>query len=648
MDERIGKEIDGFKILSVLGRGGMGVVYLAEDLALSRKVALKMIDPHLAGDETFLRRFRAEARALARIDSPYIVRVHALRQTDVGLFIVMEYVAGGTIADRIADGPMPWPRALPLIKQMLHALDHAHGVGVVHRDIKPGNIMLSPEGVVKVTDFGLAKLHQQNVEATVTQGIAGTLNYMPPEQVKGQQDLDHRADIYSLGMTIYEMLAGQVPLDKGEGEYALLKKIVEETLPPPSRFVRDLPDGLVGIVMKSLRKEPNDRHQTAGEMLEEITSFEAAQRVRADAAVDGNSLPAAQPDSSIKAPSAREAEGSSRSRRTVLFGALAMGLLLIAFAGWLIYRSEVSSTSTSLLSVITMPDGVAVYIGDRLVGETPLEDQTVDPGSIPVRLEKEGFLTKDTTLTVVRGRRLMLSIRLEEATALATATGTVTSNPDDAAVWIDGEEIGRTPLTVNDLRSGAHMVALQKEGYEEWVWEGVLSPGEEFALSADLAPIARHDREESSGDVSRPADTGLLIVRAEGQGRIAVDGRAVQPGEPVVIETGAHRVSCGEAPEQSSTTVRIDRGQTHELTCYFMSTINVVASTADGTSPFASIWVNGENHGLAPTALTLAPGTYRISVQRDGFEVLDDEKTITLRPGFEPQVYPLAFRIRQE
>ena len=155
MDLEIGQEIDGYKIRGVLGRGGMGVVYEAEDVALSRAVALKAINPGLTEDAQFIRRFQTEARVLAKVNSPYIVGVHALRQTDLGLFIVMEFVEGGTLADRLDEGLMPLAEALKIIRQMILAFEHAHKAGVIHRDIKPANIMLTTGGVVKVTDFGL-------------------------------------------------------------------------------------------------------------------------------------------------------------------------------------------------------------------------------------------------------------------------------------------------------------------------------------------------------------------------------------------------------------------------------------------------------------------------------------------------------------
>ena len=628
MDVSVGQEIDGYQILDVLGRGGMGVVYLAEDVALSRNVALKVIDPALARDEAFLRRFRAEARALARIDSPHIVRVHALRQTDIGVFIVMEYVEGGTLADPIGRGPMPWQKALPLIKQMLHAFSHAHGVGVIHRDIKPSNIMLTPQGVVKVTDFGLAKLHQKNADATVTQGISGTLFYMSPEQVKGQRDIDHRTDLYSLGMTIYEMLAGRVPLDRSEGQFTVLKRIVEEKPVPPTHFAPQLPAGLVRIVMKALEKDPADRYQSAEEMLQDLEAFESSA------------------SGSVAAEEIRSSPTVSPAlRRPLYLGAAALIGVLLVVAGILAYRTWIADGTSAMLTVTSAPEGAMVFVGEQFVGTTPLRDRPVDEGRVSMRLSKDGFVTVDTTLLVERGRPLMLDLQMIEATSAGTASATITSTPEDAEVWIDGDLVGRTPYTLEAAAAGMLTVYLRKDGFEDLELQQELLPGEDRLIAAVLN---REDSNGGGGSTTQPPSQGMLVVQTEGSGRIEVDGRQVSAGSPLTLAAGSHRVACGEGTHRMETGITVVAGASRSVTCHFRSKVNVVTTMSDGTSTWASVWINGQNQGLAPAELTLDPGTYRIAVRRDGFSVLDDEKTITVKPSLEPQTEHLAFRISRQ
>ncbi|NNF03538.1 MAG: serine/threonine protein kinase, partial [Rhodothermales bacterium] len=279
MDLEIGQIVDGYRITGVLGRGGMGVVYKAEDTALSRDVALKVILANLTRDDQFIRRFQTEARTLAQVDSPYIVRVHALRETDAGWFIVMEYVEGGTVANLLEESEqgMDVDDALPIIRQMFQAFDHAHGAGIIHRDIKPENVMLTKSRQVKIADFGLAKQSSPDTLATVTQGMMGTLYYMSPEQVRGLGEVDHRSDLWALGVVMYEMLTGRRPF-KATYEAAVLYSILNEEPDPITAVDGDIPEDLQTIIFRLLEKDQDARFQNAGEVLEALDGLGGAPR----------------------------------------------------------------------------------------------------------------------------------------------------------------------------------------------------------------------------------------------------------------------------------------------------------------------------------------------------------------------------------
>jgi serine/threonine protein kinase len=257
----------------------MGVVFKAVDTALDKVVALKALDPVHAQSEQFLGRFRIEARTLGRLQHPHIVNVFAFRHVEPHLFIVMEYVDGGSVADLIAErGAVPWKEALPIIRQSLQATVFAHRANVVHRDIKPRNILLTRSGAVKVTDFGLAKIQEATGEGhglTRTGITGGTLYYMPPEQLEGLNRVDHRGDIYSLGMSCYELLAGRVPFDKQQSEFSILKAIDAHSFPPLYTFAPDVPRPLAEIVTKALEYDPADRFQSANAMLEALDAWTA-------------------------------------------------------------------------------------------------------------------------------------------------------------------------------------------------------------------------------------------------------------------------------------------------------------------------------------------------------------------------------------
>ena len=264
MPELDGKIIDGYRVDQVLGHGGMGVVYKAHDLRLGRDVAMKMIDRRYAVDEEALERFRSEAKALARLQNPHIVTIYTLSETASGIFIVMECVKGVTLHEVLRrEGALHLERVLKIIGGLLDALDHAHKAGVVHRDIKPTNILVSEGDLVKVTDFGLAKLTGVK-SLTKTGTTLGTAGYMSPEQVRGEE-IDYRTDIWSVGVVFYEMLTGRLPF-RGESDVARTYSIVHEDSVPMAHYRPDLTDSFENIIRRCLEKEGRNRFQNVAEL----------------------------------------------------------------------------------------------------------------------------------------------------------------------------------------------------------------------------------------------------------------------------------------------------------------------------------------------------------------------------------------------
>ncbi len=274
MDPMIGKKIDPYEIQEILGRGGMGVVYRARDTKLERDVAIKMMDIQYASDPNFLKRFQSEAKALARLQDPNIVSIFSLLETSDGICIVMEYVKGTTLAKLLLpQAPLPVPRVITIFKQLLLALSHAHKEGVIHRDIKPANIIVGDEDRIKVADFGLAKVKQE-FAATATKGTAGTLYYMSPEQFRGLKEVDHRGDIYSAGMTLYECLTGKLPFGVDDSYYTIAQQVVHGQVPPPETMKLEIPGALVAIVKRMIACDPKDRYQNADEVVRDLNEFE--------------------------------------------------------------------------------------------------------------------------------------------------------------------------------------------------------------------------------------------------------------------------------------------------------------------------------------------------------------------------------------
>jgi serine/threonine protein kinase len=251
------------EILALLGQGGMGAVYKARQRKLDRMVALKVLPPEVARDSAFAERFTREARSLARLNHPQIVTVHDFGDVDGLYYFTMEYVDGRNLRDLLQEGPLPPTQARTLALQICDALQYAHDEGLVHRDIKPENILLDRKGRVKVADFGLAKLvglTPTYLTLTGTHEVMGTLLYMAPEQMKQAHSVDHRADLYSLGVILYEMVTGELPL----GRFA-----------PPSRKA-GVDERFDEVVLKALAREPAERYQDAAALKQDVEAALAA------------------------------------------------------------------------------------------------------------------------------------------------------------------------------------------------------------------------------------------------------------------------------------------------------------------------------------------------------------------------------------
>jgi predicted Ser/Thr protein kinase len=256
IDRMIGK----YRIVAQLGRGGMGTVYKAVDETLDREVAIKILNPGLA-DTEIMKRFRAEATTLAKLNHPEIATIYELFRSENDLLMVMEFVRGETL-DKLSDrlGPLPPERAAYLVDRVLAALEHAHRAGIVHRDMKPANVMVTENGGVKIMDFGIARVRGAE-HVTIDGYMMGTPAYMAPEQVLGQE-VDGRADLYSVGVMFYRLLTGTLPF-KADTAIGMVQKQISDA-PTPLRLHRDgLPDWCEGLLQRSLAKPPGDRFQTA-------------------------------------------------------------------------------------------------------------------------------------------------------------------------------------------------------------------------------------------------------------------------------------------------------------------------------------------------------------------------------------------------
>ena len=263
--------LGGYEVISRVGEGGMGTVYRAKQTSLGRTVALKVLPSSLAKDKTYLERFYREARIAGGLSHPNVVAVYDVGEDAGRHYIAMEYITGKTVSQVLEEeGPFDEARAIDIITDVTRGLAHAHERQIIHRDIKPSNILLTKEGVAKLSDLGIAKhTGAEDVSLTRSGTAVGTPCYMAPEQAQQAKDADARCDIYSLGASLYHMVAGEVPFT-GDTPYEVILKHVTEPLPSPKTHNPAVSDGICGLISKMMAKDPKDRMQSAHELLEEI------------------------------------------------------------------------------------------------------------------------------------------------------------------------------------------------------------------------------------------------------------------------------------------------------------------------------------------------------------------------------------------
>ncbi len=278
-----GENVGAYRIVKQLGSGGMATVFQAYHAALDRDVAIKVLHPVFKGDANFLSRFQREARVVAKLEHPNIVPVYDFSEHEGSPYLVLRFIEGETLKARLDRGQLTLPEILDVIRPMGEALTYAHTQGVLHRDVKPSNVMLTQDGKVFLTDFGLARIVQAGESSLTRDALVGTPYYISPEQAMGKSELDPRTDIYSFGVVLYELFTGRVPF-QADTPFAVIHDHIYTPLPMPTAINPDLPRALERVLLKALAKEPDARYATAIELVttveEAVTGFAAVPTAR--------------------------------------------------------------------------------------------------------------------------------------------------------------------------------------------------------------------------------------------------------------------------------------------------------------------------------------------------------------------------------
>jgi serine/threonine-protein kinase len=551
-----------YRVEQELGRGGMAKVYRGQDTVLGRTVAIKILAPHFADDQDFVHRFRREAQAAARISNQNLVSVFDTGSDDGVHFIVMEYVEGRTLADLIAGGGRILPdRAIEIAIDVCRALEAAHAQGVIHRDIKPGNIMLDEKGHVKVTDFGIARVTSTAETIAQTAAVLGTASYLSPEQAQGQP-VDGRSDLYSLGCVLFETVTGRPPF-LGDSPVAVASKHVLEQPTPPSRLNPDVSPDLDAVILRALAKNPANRYQTAEEFREDLERVRRGQPVNATPLLPAGTTqvidrPASR--TAVLPPTAQHESEPERSSWWVpvlvtlfILGLLALVLFLLA--------QNLLNDDPPAANLVTVPEVVGENRRDaeRIITDAGLEvgevvpvpavDETQEPGTVVEQDPAADAEVEEGTpvnLTVVEQPELVPIPSLEgstfeEAQAALVELGLEPVREDQASDTVEVEDvIGTEPAAGTEVEPGTPVTVFVSTG------PGTVIVPEVTCLSFNAA---QNQLRQAGLNPVNSADTVAINPACPLGNKVAAQdpgaGTEVEPGTTVTLFGGAEPAPTG-------------------------------------------------------------------------------------------------------
>ncbi len=537
-----------YEIIRRLGSGGMADVYLARDTQLGRQVAIKVLYKRYARDDEFVARFRREAQSAAALNHPHIVSIYDRGEAEGSYYIAMEYLEGQSLKDVIdEDGPLKPARAIEYAEQILQALQFAHEHNVIHRDIKPHNIVINGRGQVKVTDFGIARAGS-SPSVTETGSIIGTAQYLSPEQAKGKA-VEQSSDLYSLGVVLYEMLTGRVPFE-GENPVAIALKHLSDEPAPPQALVPEIPDNLNAVVMRALAKDPRDRYPSAREFLADLERCRqdlpvVAPPLSADSAMTSVIPAAALGDETGRTavmPRSAGAPPEKSGKRKWLYAALAVLALIALAAGVYFLAFAQSGGNIDVPDVVGLERAQAEEIirARNLRPELGSEefDETVPAGRVIRQTPEKGARLKEggtVRLIVSRGSSKVAVPELRGQSAsyadskLKEAGLTSDRQPDQFSDTVpEGSIINQDPAPGVQVQKGSPVKFVVSKGPEPAKQVSVpdvrnLTVDQALSRLQQAGLTLGTTTEEFSDSVSN----GKVISQNPASGQMANEGQAV-------------------------------------------------------------------------------------------------------------------------
>jgi serine/threonine-protein kinase len=462
--------LDGkWRLLRKLGEGGMGSVYLAHDMQLDRKVAIKLLSPALAHDAELVARFEREARLTASLEHPNIVPIYAVGRAGGRPYMVMKALEGRTLAVLLREtGPLKRDAMLSLLRQLAQGIDFIHSKGFIHRDIKPANIFVGPDGNATLLDFGILRPSGAGKQ-TQTGLVMGTPHYMSPEQALGLQEIDRRADLYALAVVLFEACTGTLLFD-GPSHLAIVQ--MQAHAPPPNARERAdwVPSAVADVLAKGLAKSPEHRYASAAEMLAAMEAAYATPLLLVDVA----NLPPAEP--------------AERSRWTR--GRIWMAAVLVLALALPVLALSLSRGKSPLFVEPPLADAPEQNIAALDEPPPPAAPEEVQEGLMPEPspMEPEPMPPKPEARAEVPMRRAPLGrSRAPAAMGNLRVVTTLKGEPYWASLWVDGQDMGTTPALLQ-LSSGVHTVRLERVGFQSVERQIKVAPGRGAVLRIELTP----------------------------------------------------------------------------------------------------------------------------------------------------------------